>query len=39
MKYRVFSLKNKGVGSIMKLGIGVENFDKITLYIPIYLDF
>ena len=23
----------------MKLGIGVENFDKITLYIPIYLDF
>lgn len=23
----------------MKLGIEVENFDKITLYIPIYLDF
>ena len=35
----LFSLKNKGVGSTMKLGIGVENFDKITLYIPIYLDF
>lgn len=23
----------------MKLGIGVENSDKITLYSPIYLDF